>query len=120
MKLNGGGIIHTPTKPPKLSSMTYDQSEHLFYQVSEFKDLIKGSMRIVDLINLEETMGNMDNNMDKIMEMIFNIIQNLEENLPNGDDMAQGTQEDKDSVQIEKPTINKHAPILFYSNNGIN
>jgi hypothetical protein len=90
---------------------------------------MEGSMRIVHLVNLEERLENkmehMDNKMEKgmghidnNMEMIAKLIQNPEEKIHKGGDVSQGTQEDKDSAHIEQPSINKHSPRGFDSNNG--
>lgn len=107
MEPKGGGIIHSTTKRPKDSSMTYDESEDLSYRVSKLEDLIRGSnMRMIDLVNLEERMGHMveerigklENKMEENMARIFKLIQNPEDKLPKDDVVAQGTQEDKDSV----------------------
>ena len=68
-------------------------------------------------IKMEENMGHVENN---IVERIVKFIQNSEENLPKYDDMAQGTQEDKDSSHVDQPSINKPYPRGFDSNNGIN
>ena len=40
------------------------------------------------------------------MEIIANPIQNLEGKIPKGDDVGQGSQEDKDSVLVDQPSIN--------------
>lgn len=44
----------------------------------------------------------------------------MKEKLPKGDDVDQRTQEDKDSVHVQKPSINKNAPRGFNSINGSN
>lgn len=54
------------------------------------------------------------------MEMIVKLIQNTKEKLRKGDDVAQATKEDKDSVHVEQFSINKHTPRGFDSNNGSN
>ena len=66
---------------------------------------------------VEYTMGHMEND---IVEMIVKFIQKSEENLPKGDDVAQGTQEDKDSAHVDQASINKPSPSGFDSNNRIN
>ena len=98
MAQKSGGIIHTLTKPPLDSSMTYDESENLYFWVSKLEYLIKGSMRMVNLINLEinmeERMGHRENKVqliDNNIERIVKLIQNLEEKLPKVDDVARGT-----------------------------
>jgi hypothetical protein len=117
-----GGRIHTLIKSPEYSSLTYEESDDLSFRMSKLEELVKGfdgkvdlddlkgelekmmegSMRMVDLFNLE-------NNMDNNMEMIFKLIQNPEEKLLKGDDVAQGTHEDKNNAHVEYPSINKHA-----------
>ena len=62
-----GGNIHTPIKSPKDSSLTNNESEYLSFRVSKLEYLIKGSMRMIDLVNvennMEERMGHMESNM---------------------------------------------------------
>ena len=43
---------------------------------------------------------------ERMMEIIANPIQNLEGKIPKGDDVGQGSQEDKDSVLVDQPSIN--------------
>ena len=54
------------------------------------------------------------------MKKIANVIHNSKDSLPTGDDLSQGTQEDKDSVHVEQPSINKNIPSGIDSNNGSN
>lgn len=54
------------------------------------------------------------------MEIIANPIQNLEGKIPKGDDVGQGSQEDKDSVLVDQPSINQHDLIGFDYNTGSN
>ena len=82
--------------------------------------MIKGSMKTIVLLNLEERMGHMEKMMEENMKIIANLIQNSRENLPTGDDMFQGTQEDKVSVHVEKPSMDKNIPRGIDSNNGSN
>ena len=51
------------------------------------------------------------------IERIGKILQNLVGKIPKGDDVAQGYQEDKDSVHVEKPSFNKNTPRGSDSNN---
>ena len=53
------------------------------------------------------------------MGRIANIIHNLEEKLPKGDKWAR-FREDKDSVHVAQPPLNKHNTRGFNSKNGIN
>ena len=50
----GGRRSHTPIKPLEDSSMTYDESENLTFHVSKLENLIKGSMRMIDLVTYRE------------------------------------------------------------------
>lgn len=68
---------------------------------------------MVDLISFE-------NKIEENMERITKLIQNQEGKIPKGDDVAQGSQEDKYSVHVDKPSINKHNLRWFDSNNGSN
>ena len=81
--------------------MTHKESENLSFRVSQLKVLIKGSMRMLDLANLEfkKRLGWVEIKMDKIMghidknmERIANLIQNMEGKIPKGDDVGQGSQ----------------------------
>lgn len=65
-------------------------------------------------------MGQMENNMEEKKERIAKLIRNPEGKLPKGEDVAQGTQEEKDSVHVEQPSLNKNTPRGFDSNNGSN
>ena len=69
------------------------------------------------MVHIENTMGHMENN---ILERIAKFIQNSEENISKGDDVAQGTQEDKDCTHVDQPSINNPTLIGFYFNNIIN
>lgn len=87
-------------------------------------------MRTIDLLNLEERMeklmGNIDNmeermgHMEENMQRLVQLIQNPKEKLPKGDEFGQRTQEDKNSTNVEKPSIGKNVPRGFDSNNGSN
>jgi hypothetical protein len=76
MEPKGGGRIHIPIKPAEDSSPTYEASEDLSFQVSKLEDLIKGSVRMIDLVNLEKSIIHMENNMEKNMERIVKLIKN--------------------------------------------
>ena len=54
------------------------------------------------------------------MERIVKIIQHLEGKIHKGDHVAQVSQEDNDSVHVEKPSINKHTLRGLDFNNGSN
>ena len=59
-------------------------------------------------------------NLEKNVEELVRLIQTLKENIPKGDDMAQGTHENKDRVHDEQTSVNKHIPRGFGSDNGGN
>ena len=65
-------------------------------------------------------MGHMDKMMEENMKNIANLIQNSRKNLRTCDDVFQGTQEDKNSVHVEKPSMNKNIPRGIDSSNGSN
>jgi hypothetical protein len=44
------------------------------------------------------------------MEIIANRLQHKEEKLPNGDNVVQGTHEDRNSSHCEQPSFSKHTP----------
>ena len=48
---------HTPLKPPEDSFMTYDEIEDRYFRVSKLEDMIKGNMKIDDLVKLENNMS---------------------------------------------------------------
>ena len=63
----------------------------------------------------------MEQNMDKEMEQQMDkIIYTLKERIPNSDNMVQETHENKDSVHVENPSINKTIPRGFNYNIGDN
>ena len=78
------GIFHTPIKPRKDSSLSYDESEDLSFQVSKLEDLIKGTVRMIYLVNLENKMNNIEENMKRITKLM----QNPKENFSKGDDVS--------------------------------
>ena len=49
----GGGRAQNPSKSPKYSSMTHDESEDMFFQVSQLQGLVKGFVIKVELDNLK-------------------------------------------------------------------
>ena len=52
----GSGKNHTPPKPPKDSSPTYDEMEDISFRVSKLEDIIKGNVKMNDLVKLENKM----------------------------------------------------------------
>ena len=105
--MKSGGIIHTPTKPPKGSSMSYEKDQDLSFWISNFEQQIKGEMEI-DLTNLQGKFKRRMENMEKNMENSVSLIRNPEENIYKGDDVAKGTHEGKDIVQVEQHSIYKN------------
>ena len=75
MAPKSGGRIHTPTKPLEDSSMTYDEEQDLYSQMSKLEQEIKGLVKMVDLTNLNE-----------YLEKMF--MQVLDERLPESDNVA--------------------------------
>ena len=69
-----------------------------------------------DLVNLENTMNNLEENMERIAKLV----QNPRDNIRKGADLSPGTQEDKDSSHVEQPSIDKHNPRGFDSKKGSN
>ena len=100
----------TPAKQPKDSSMTYEESEDMSFQLSWVESLVK---ELVSKGDLEKSMNNLKGDLKKLEEMIENkmentvghmedniverivkLIQNTEEKLPKGDDVDQGDHDD--------------------------
>lgn len=54
MAPKSGGKIHTPAKPPKDPSMTYNEEHDLSFQMSNLEQQTKGLVKRVDLANLHE------------------------------------------------------------------
>ena len=108
------GKNHTPIKPLENSSLTFDESEAQSISMSKLKNMIKETMRMVDLVNLEnkmeENMGHMESNIMGKMKNIAKLIQNLKENHIEGEDVSQGTREDKDNVHVDQHSNDKHTP----------
>ena len=52
MPLNGSGKNHTPLKPLKESSPRYDEMEDISFRVFKLEDMIKGNVKIDDLVKL--------------------------------------------------------------------
>ena len=57
MPPKGSGKYHTPLKPPYGSSPTYDEMEDISFRVSKLEDMIKGNVKIDDLVKLENKMA---------------------------------------------------------------
>lgn len=81
------------------------------------EEIIKGSIVMVDLVNLHKYLEKM---MEKNMARMLKLIQNIKEKLAKVDDVALSTHNYKDSAHVDKHSINKHTLREFYSNNGSN
>ena len=106
--------------------MIYEESEDMSFRVSQLEKNFKGVVKTLDLCNMEkimeknlkesmeENMGNMEKRIEKKleenMERMINLLQHKEEKLPNGDNVGQGTQDDRNSSCFEKPSFSKHTP----------
>ena len=53
----GSGNNHTPLRPLEYSSPIYDEKEDMSFRVSKLEDMIKGNVKIDDLVNLENNMS---------------------------------------------------------------
>lgn len=96
MAQKGGGKNVTIVKPIKSSSMAIKENEDINFQMSNLVQQVKGSMKIVDLANLQGEFRRRMENMEKSMEKLVSLVRNSKENLPKGDDVNQGTYENKE------------------------
>ena len=62
----------------------------------------------------------MKESIDENMQRLVMLIQNAEEKIPKDIDMGQGSQENKDMVKVDKPSITKPNIGGCDSNNGSN
>ena len=53
----GSGKNHTPLKLTKDSSPTYDEMNDMSFRMSKLEDMIKGNVRMDELIKLENKMA---------------------------------------------------------------
>ena len=60
MPPKGSGKNHTPLKPQEESSLTYNEMEDIYFKVSKLEDMIKGNVKIDDLVKLENKMASKD------------------------------------------------------------
>ena len=64
--------------------------------MNELEKRMEGTMKILDLFKLkesmEQTMGNMKESIDENMQRLVMLIQNAEEKIPKEIDMGQGSQ----------------------------
>ena len=90
----------------------------------EFDKRMEGTVKTLYLFNLkeimEESMGNMKESMEENIQRLIMLIQNAKEMIPKDVDMGQGSQENKDMVQVDKPSITKLNARGYASNNGSN
>ena len=97
----------------------------------ELEKRMEGTMKTLDLFklkesmeqsmgNVKESMRNMKESIDENMQKIVMLIQNVEEKICKDIDMAQVSQENKDMVQVDKPSITKPNTGGYVSNNGSN
>ena len=56
MPPKGSGKNYTPLKPPEDSCTMYDEMEDLSFRVSKLEDMMKGVVKGIDFINLENKM----------------------------------------------------------------
>ena len=119
----------TPVKPPEGSTPIHEESEAMSFRMSQLEKNFKGVVKKLDLYNMEKkletnmgdiekkleesietNMGNMEKKMQKLeesMERIVNLIQHPEEKLSNGDNVNQGTHDERNSSHFEKPSFSK-------------
>ena len=57
MPPKGSGKNHIPLKPLEDSSPTYDEMEDISFRVSKLEVMIKGNVKIHDLVKLEKKMA---------------------------------------------------------------
>ena len=84
--------------------MIHDESEDMSLRVSQLEQ------------NFKEMMKKLEENMERIV----NILQHTEEKFPYGDNVVQGTHDDRNSSHCEKPSFSKHTLGGFDSNTGSN
>ena len=73
-----------------------------------------------DMSQLEQNFKEMMKKLEENMERIVNILQQIKENIPNGDNVVQGTRDDRNSSHCEQPSFSKHTPRGFDSNTRSN
>ena len=57
MPPKGSGKYHTPLKPLEDPSPTDDEMEDISFRVSKLEDMIKGNVKIGDLVKFENKMA---------------------------------------------------------------
>jgi hypothetical protein len=106
--------------------MIHEESEDMSFKVSHLeKNMGNMEQRMEKKLDesLEKNMGNMEKRMEKLeegMDKIVNLIQHTEEKIPNGDNVGQGTHDDRNSSHFEQPSFSKHTLGGFDSNTGSN
>ena len=94
----------TPVETLEGSTMIHEESEDMSLTMSQ----------------LEQNFKEMKKKLEENMERTTNILKHIEENLPNGDNVVQGTHDDRNSSHCEKPSFSKHTLEGFDSNIGSN
>ena len=107
----------TPVKPPEGSTMIHEESEYMSFRVSQLEKIFKGMVKTLDLYNLEKRI---EKKLEENMERMINLLKHTEEKIPNGDNVGQGTHDDRNSSHFEQPSFSKHTPGGFDSNTGSN
>ena len=74
----GGGKNYTLVKPLEDSSLTFEESEDILFQMSNLEQHIKGSMKQIDLANLQ---GEFERRMDNMGKNMENIKKNMEKSM---------------------------------------
>ena len=69
---------------------------------------------------MENMKESMKESIDENMQRLVMLIQNAEEKIPKDIDMGQGSQENKDMVQVDKPSTTNPNTGGYVSNNGSN
>ena len=117
--------------------MMVAESEDLSFRTSKFEELDKGFVKkggldylkgelekrmegIVKTLVILKLKESMDKIMEENMQKLVMFIQNAEEKIPKGIDMGQGSQVNKDMVQVDKPSIMKPNLGGYVSNYGSN
>jgi hypothetical protein len=97
--------------------MIHEESEDMSFRVSQLEKKFKGVVKTVDIYKLEKII---EKNLEENMERMINLVQHTEEKLPNGDNVGQGTQDDRNSSHFDQPSFSKHTLGGFNSNAGSN
>ena len=117
----------TTVKPLEGSPMIHEESEDMSFRVSQLENNMGNMDQTMEKKldeSMEKNMGNlekrMENKLEEGMDIIVNVIRHTEEKIPNGDNVGQGTQDDRNNSHFEKPFFSKHTPGGFDSKTGSN